>query len=441
VITPLADDHFQFDYQRHLAAQDLLPQHQEDFQRLVKLLRYAPGFQLLFARIADESYRSMLIGKLDDLMRAAGRPVETIDLSSGERYPDFNALEARLESTGQQRAVIHLVNATAWLQGPRLEALNLRRNALAETLDSTLLWWLPAKALERLAQQAPDAWSWRGGVFDFLEGIRAGTSIPTLREEAKPAIGPLTLAQRSHRLAELRQLLGEDTATDIPDEFRLNLLLEQAELYESLGQWDLADRALRQQALPLAERLGDVRSKAVTQGQIADILMARGELDEALRIRTQEELPVYERLGDVRSKAVTQGRIADILMARGELDEALALHEQRLPVALKMNDIDSVAHIRFSMAHIRLQHGDHERGGLQTIQEELAEAFAISRKLDRPDFIGAIGQLLAQVLALGSRQDEALAVLDQAESAYRRLADGQGEVRVRQLREAIAGRG
>jgi len=43
-------------------------------------------------------------------------------------------------------------------------------------------------------------------------------------------------------------------------------------------------------------------------GQIADILQARGEVDEALRIRREEELPVYERLGDVRSRAVTMAR-------------------------------------------------------------------------------------------------------------------------------------
>jgi hypothetical protein len=43
-------------------------------------------------------------------------------------------------------------------------------------------------------------------------------------------------------------------------------------------------------------------------GKIADILQARGELDEALRIRREEELPVYDRLGDVRSKAVTHGK-------------------------------------------------------------------------------------------------------------------------------------
>jgi phosphopentomutase len=69
------------------------------------------------------------------------------------------------------------------------------------------------------------------------------------------------------------------------------------------------------------ERLGDVRTKAITMGNIADILQARGQLDEALRIYQEEALPVYERLGDVHAKAFTMGRIADILQARGQEDQ------------------------------------------------------------------------------------------------------------------------
>ena len=68
-------------------------------------------------------------------------------------------------------------------------------------------------------------------------------------------------------------------------------------------------------------------------GAEADVLYARGELGEALRIRREEELPVYEKLGDVRSRAVTLGKIADVLYARGELDEALRIRrEEELPV-------------------------------------------------------------------------------------------------------------
>src|SRR5258705_4833398 len=52
---------------------------------------------------------------------------------------------------------------------------------------------------------------------------------------------------------------------------------------------------------PLFGSLGDVRSRAVTLGKIADVLAGRGETDEALRIRREEELPVFERLGDRKS--------------------------------------------------------------------------------------------------------------------------------------------
>ena len=80
-----------------------------------------------------------------------------------------------------------------------------------------------------------------------------------------------------------------------------------------------------------------MRSRAITQGKVADILQARGQLDETLRIRVEEQLPVFDRLGDVRSRAITQGKIADILEARGQLDEALRIYEQHV-----LQDIEAI---------------------------------------------------------------------------------------------------
>jgi hypothetical protein len=102
-------------------------------------------------------------------------------------------------------------------------------------------------------------------------------------------------------------------------------------------------RIRQEEELPVYERLGDVRSKAVTMGQIADILQARGQLDEALRIRQEEQLPVYERLGDVRSLLITQVQIGILFMQfnpprRAEANQLLceALHaaqQMRIPEA------------------------------------------------------------------------------------------------------------
>jgi hypothetical protein len=76
------------------------------------------------------------------------------------------------------------------------------------------------------------------------------------------------------------------------------------------------------------------------------VFQARGELDEALRIRREEELPVYERLGDVRERAVTWGKIADVFQARGELDEALhyTLKSGLRAEHLQIDDAVSLAH-------------------------------------------------------------------------------------------------
>ncbi len=74
-------------------------------------------------------------------------------------------------------------------------------------------------------------------------------------------------------------------------------------------------------------------------GRIADVLRARGEIEEALRVFRAEVLPVFERLGDVRSMAVTMGRIADVLEDRGDLDEALRIRrEEMLPVFERLGD-------------------------------------------------------------------------------------------------------
>jgi hypothetical protein len=62
--------------------------------------------------------------------------------------------------------------------------------------------------------------------------------------------------------------------------------------------------------------------------ELADLVRRVGRLDEALRIRRDDELPVYERLGDVRSAAVTRGKSAMELYRRGERPAAVALlHE------------------------------------------------------------------------------------------------------------------
>jgi hypothetical protein len=176
----------------------------------------------------------------------------------------------------------------------------------------------------------------------------------------------------------------------------------------------------------------------VTMGKIADILQQRGETEEALRIRREEVLPVFERLGDLRERAMTMGKIADILQQRGETEEALRIHlEERLPVAEKIGDLEGLAHIRFSCARIRLERGGFHGGEAQAILDELAESFAILQKVRSAHGIAIVGRLLGEVLARVGRAAEALEVLEQSATAFEKLQLHQQAAQVRELQQSI----
>lgn len=200
------------------------------------------------------------------------------------------------------------------------------------------------------------------------------------------------------RLAELHQLLAKAVPADLPDEQRLPMLLELADLCIALGQVKEAEDNLRQQALPIAKRLGEIPVTLIILGKLADLLAARGELDAA--IEQQQE--------------------------RRQLAEGQA-HDATL------------AHIKFSIAQLRLQRGDHRQGAAQAIFEDLADAYSIVKKLGQADGVGAIGLVLAQMLALGGDRAAALKVADTAEAAFRHLDDHANVEQVQSLRDAISG--
>ena len=153
----------------------------------------------------------------------------------------------------------------------------------------------------------------------YKRQVYAFTTLPAgPRAAPQPQNGPVdprTLAERSCRIAVLRQYLSADPLPD--DEIRGLLLDELAGLLASIGDLDEALRIRREEELPVYERLGDVRARAVTLGKIADVLQARGELDEALRIRREEELPVYERLRSARDLLICRAEIGMNYLARG----------------------------------------------------------------------------------------------------------------------------
>ena len=386
------DSYYRFDLTRHLKGAELPPELAQEFQRLVKDLRFGGKFQLLLAEFNNWTIRGNLLEHVAAVMQEVGIASTQLELTDNT-YPDVTTLETALTRLAQGHGVIHVLGGEAWFTDARLDAFNLRREAIAQALAVRLVLWLDEPTVRRFAQLAPDWWAWRGGVFSYCVSHQLAAIDPPTPQRGP--IDPRSLAKRSRRISELRTFL--DAEPHPPDELALPLWDELAYLYYDLGEWDQALRIRTEEELPVYEQLGDVRSKAVSQGKVADILQARGQLDKALRIRTEEELPVYERLGEVREKAVTQIKIADILKKRGQIDEALRiLIDESLPVFERLGDVRSKAVTQGRIADI------HQARG------QLAEALRILTTEVLPVF-ERLGDVRSKAMILGKIADIHLA--------------------------------
>lgn len=123
------------------------------------------------------------------------------------------------------------------------------------------------------------------------------------------------------------------------------------------------------------------------------------------------------------------------LLSAGQLDPRISVQPIILYRALLSTEIS----IFFSIAGIRLRRSDLDSGELDQIRDDLAQAFEILTKLGRPDGIGVVGLLFAEVLVTGGDQKTACEVLAKAEAAFEKIDDTVGVERVRRFRERIEG--
>ncbi|RJF78404.1 CHAT domain-containing protein [Azospirillum cavernae] len=248
--------------------------------------------------------------------------------------------------------------------------------------------------------------------------------------DGDPRLAAMILHDRGARLIQTGQPEeGETLLREASEQFeRLGDLRSRAvtlgriaDILTTRGESDETLRIRREELLPVYERLGDERSRAVTLGRIANILTTRGQTDEALRIRREEELPVYERLGDERSRAVTMGEIADILITRSQTDEALRLlSDEVLPAFERLGDVRSRAVALGRIADILTTRGQTDEALRIQREEQLPVFERLSDVRERAVTLGKI----ADIFTTRGETDEALRIhLDERLPVAQRTQD------------------
>ncbi|MBA2496237.1 MAG: tetratricopeptide repeat protein [Acidimicrobiia bacterium] len=426
--------------------------------RMERLVRDRRGFTLLVAGFGDSAYRDRVLTYLADGWLGGA----TVD--AGDADGDFGQLEDRIGAAARHGAV-QVVGLEHWPgdSGLLWHAFNHHRERIASLCPAPLLVWVPRVAARLLATEAPDLWAWRSGVFKLREASPAPTIEPAGIVVDR---GSAASAERRDRVQEISEHLDRLDAVTHPAD--LALLIERGELLTDLGDppaaalddfeaaiagyekaddrfgeararslvADLTSRAgdptsalttLLSQVLPVYDQLGDIHSRAITWGRIADIHYQRGNLDEALRIR-REQLPVFDQLGDIHSRASAWGRIAAIHYQRGDLDEALRIHEEQLPVYNQLGDIDGIAAANWSMALI-LRAQDDDGAALP----KLLTAYELLTRTGRALGIASVGEVLgAQLLSTGERE-RALAILARSHECYEMVGRRDDAARVAAL--------
>ena len=237
-----------------------------------------------------------------------------IDAEGGQLSPQFLLLASRCaERIGKTKLQISLLEQGLALKSD--DEVGIAKIAVTHA-TATIARDGPEKALNTLNKAA--------GLFEQAKDVRSRAVTMGKIADILQQRGETDEALRIRREEELPvyERLG-----DVRE--RAVTMGKIADILEQRGEIDEALRIRREEG---AAGLRAARRRARAGGDHGQDRRhpagQRGELDEALRIRREEELPVYERLGDVRSRAVTMGKIADILQA-ARRDRRGAAHPPR----------------------------------------------------------------------------------------------------------------
>ncbi len=108
--------------------------------------------------------------------------------------------------------------------------------------------------------------------------------------------------------------------------------------------------------LDIFEQLGDVRSRAVTLGDIARLKAQGGDVAGALALH-QEMLDIFEQLGDVRSRAVTLYDLANLHLMQEKYAEAERLYRESLEISRHIQDIEGTSASLVRLGELALGRG------------------------------------------------------------------------------------
>ena len=448
---------------------DLSPLNDREYRKLLLALTLdTQQLELLVAITDDRNLQDQLITAYEADLKAQG--IAPLRARLDPKRPSLRAtLEDLVAQTpalqAGEPAVVTVLNAGELL-GVRLSdekseqekfffSLQWTREAL-RNFEFPIVLWLPDAVATRLAQQAPDFWSWRGGVFEFVAEARVpeqGGALPMpSRDRAMEEPGsPVALDDLQQQIAQLEQTAPESPLlitlyNNLGGAYAGKYNYKQAlELYEKAltqaksdpaGQarslFNLGD-ALRhcgrpfqaldyyQQCLAIAREIGDHRGEANSLGNLGIAYSDLGQYQQAIEYH-QQSLVIKREIGDRRGEANSLGNLGNAYRDLGQYQQAIEYHQQCLAISREIGDHHGEAN---SLGNLGIAYRD--LGQYQQAIEYHQQQLAIAREIgDRLGEAGSLGGLGNAYDSLGQYQ-QAIEYHQQQLAIAREIGDRLGE--------------
>ena len=324
--------------------EDGAAENQHQLRRLVWSIQSSYGRLNLLVAICDNwKYRDEIIATYETELRGKGARCDRLRLDP--QQPSLKrSLQAHLaqqpDLATHPAAVVTVLGADELL-GLRL---NQDKSALEQFLFSLqwtreslrgfqlpLVLWLTPRIAAALANQAPDFWSWRGGVFEFSQPMAwafAPERYPS-QTQVQHQEQTATTADPADLQRQIDELLVQD-----PDSPLL------ASLYHSLGQalkdqvrYAEAEGAYRQALQRREQQLGaDHPDVATSLNELAVLYESMGRYGEAEPLY-RRSLWILEHSGAGHPNIATSlNNLAGLYYAMGRYGEAEPLYERSLAI-------------------------------------------------------------------------------------------------------------
>lgn len=212
-----------------------------------------------------------------------------------------------------------------------------------------------AQGLEALHPEDPD--TWRVEIAAHYE--QAGQSQQAIAAYRRAAAAAQRIYANGEAIRLYRHLLEGELRTSLAAHDRCALMLALGEVWRVTGNWARA-HTINQQALVVAESLGDVRLQAQAQRALADVMHLQGHDDEALAWLARAEQG-FESTGEWRGVVSALWTAGQIYWFKGEHRRARATLERQHQIATEMGDARGICEALETLGMVHGSQGDWEQ--------------------------------------------------------------------------------